>query len=326
MTALGMRALASNRFQRIKVILLRSYYSAPRAQQTHTYYESITQQQLLTWALPPCWRTWRNDSALMWPQGALLGSQRRSLQGHTVTCLFHLLPSLAGTSTLYPHSCFQHSECCFSIQAAWQGGKASEGISALGSDLRGSDKCHQTAQECWHTSKSNSTGATSCGRNNSHSSYVKIPTMIRSACPALIQDGWLCLKATQQTLPCLRKTNGAMAPSLNLQGWQLSKVPGWQLSKVPDWLLEALETWHGPTAVSSSRATKLLHTHPAGRPMAGAGGGGSSAPSMIDVQAQHLLHQRTYNCVHSTGHLNISLLMINSAKKRILKQIIIHFF
>lgn len=157
---------------------------------------------------------------------------RRSLQGHTVRCLFHLLPSSAGSSTLYPHSCFQHGECCFPIQVAWQGGKASEGIIALGPDLQGSDKYHQTAQECWHTPESNSTGAMNCRRNNSHSTCVKIPKMIRSACPALIQDGWLCLKAMQQTLPCLCKTNGGMAPSL-LQ-W------GWQISNVPDWLLEAL--------------------------------------------------------------------------------------
>lgn len=51
--------------------------------------------------------------------------------------------------------------------------------------------------------------------------------MIRSACPALLQDGWLCLKAMQQKLPCLCETNGGMAPSLIQQGWQISKVPGW---------------------------------------------------------------------------------------------------
>lgn len=293
--------------KRIKVILLKFYYTALRAQQTHTCYESAIQ---LTWTLSPCCRTWGSDSALMWLQGAILGSHRRSLQGHAVRCLFHLLPSLAGTSILHPHSCFQHSECCFPIQAAWQGGKASEGITALGSDLQGTDKYHQTAQECWHTSKSNSTGAMSCRRNNSHSSYVKIPTMTRSACPAL------CLKAMQQTLPCLCKTNGGMAPSL-LQ-W------GWHISKVPDWLLEALERWHSLTPVSSSRATKLLHTHPTGRPVAG--GGSSSAPSMTDVQAQYLLHQIIYYCTHNNSHLNISLLLINSAKKRILKKTITHFF
>lgn len=256
----------------------------------------------------------------MWLQGAILGSHRRSLQGHSVRCLFHLLPSLAGTSILYPHSCFQHSEWCFSIQVAWQEGKASEGITALGSDLQTAS--HQTAQECWHTSKSNSTGATSYRRNNSHSSYVKIPTMIRSACPALLQDGWLCLKDMQQKLPCLCKTNGGMAPSLIQQGWQISKVP--------EWLLEALERWHGLTTMlsgsGSSRATKFLYTYPTGRPVAGAKGGGSSAPSMIDVQAQYLLHQIIYYCTHSNGHLNILILMINSAKKRILKQTVIHFF
>lgn len=193
---------------------MRFHYTALRAQQTLTCYGSTTQ---LTWTLSPCWRSWGSDRALMWLQAAVLGSHRRSLQGHTVRCLFHLLPSSAGTSPLYPHSCSQHSESCFSLQVTWQWGKASEGITALGSDLQGSDKYHQTAQECWHTSKSNSTGAVGCRRNNSHSTYVKIATMITSACPALLQDGWLCLKAMQQTLPCLCNTNGGMAPSL-LQG------------------------------------------------------------------------------------------------------------
>lgn len=251
-----MGALDSNRFQRIKVILSKFYDTALRAQQAHTCYESTTKQQLLTWALSPCWSTWRSDRTLMWLQGAVCGSHRRSLQGHTVGCFFHLCPSLAGTSILHPHPCFQHSECCFSIKVAWQRGRASEGITALDSELQGSDKYHQTAQECWHTSESNSTGATSCRRNNSHSSYVKIPTMMRSSCPALTQDGWLCLKAMQQTLPCLCKTNVGMAPFLIQQGWQVSEVP--------DWLPEALERWHSLTTASSSRATKLVHAHPTG--------------------------------------------------------------
>lgn len=229
---------------------------------------------------------------------------------------FTSVPHLAEPA-LCPHPCFQHSECCFSMKVAWQRGRASEGITALGSELWGSDKYHQTVQECWHTSKSNSTGATSCRRNNSHSSYVKIPTIMRSACPALIQDGRLCLKAMQQTLPCLCKINVGMVPFLIQQGWQVSEVP--------DWLLEALERWHSLTTASSSRATKLLHTHPIGRPVAG-GGGGSSAPSMTDVQVQCLLHQIIYYCMHSNGHLNILLLMINSANKRIPKETTIHFF
>lgn len=71
---------------------------------------------------------------------------------------------------------------------------------------------------------------------------------------------------------------------------------------------------------------QVLHSHPAGRPVAGARAGGNSAPSVIDVQAQYLLHQIICYCTHSIDHLNILVIMINSAKKRILKQTIMHFF
>lgn len=87
---------------------------------------------------------------------------------------------------------------------------------------------------------------------------------------------------------------------------------------------KALERCHGPTSVSPSRAAKLLHTRPAGRPVAGAGGGGSSAPSG-DWCASPASERQSY-CTKlfatvgiAHGHLKILLLMIHPAKERILK-------
>ena len=78
------------------------------------------------------------------------------------------------------------------------GDKASDGITALGSDLQGSDEYHQTAQESWHTSKSNSTGAMSCRRNHSHSSYVKLSTMIGNCLPSP-DPVWMTLPQSHAT-------------------------------------------------------------------------------------------------------------------------------
>lgn len=190
----------------------------------------------------------------------ILGSHRRSLGGHTVRHLFYLFLPVAGISTPYAFSCFQHSKCTaflyvlllrrdtkLLMELQLWAQVCREVINITGLPRRAGTPLKEI--HLWAAGEIIHTAATWNYQQRSE-----------TACPVLTPYGWLRLTAMQQILSCVWITN-----TVNWLLPALSRADSCSRCQTGCWETKALERWHGPTAASPPRATRSHNSisHPA---------------------------------------------------------------